>query len=160
MTAPGTAPSGAPIPLQGPLLGLDAGEKRVGVSAASALGIALPLGFLEARPRAALLEKIRDLARDRQCVGLVIGLPLNMDGSEGPAARRARDLGAEAGAATGLPVEMWDERLSTFEAERKLAESPFKMRRRKGRVDAVAAAGILQSFLSERVERAKKQEEQ
>lgn len=142
--------SGTRLPLEGPLLGLDPGHKRVGVAVVGPLGIPTPIGFLYAEPRAKLLAQIAALAADRQCVGIVVGLPINMDDSEGPAAKAARGLGAEIAQASGLPVDFCDERLTSFAAEAKAAELGLTRRKRKARVDALAAAGILEGYLAER----------
>ena len=130
-------------------MGVDPGTKRVGLAVAGALGIVHPIGFLHAEPRAVLLKKIAAFAADRQCVGIVVGLPINMDGSEGPAAKAARALGAEVAAASGLPVAFSDERLTSFSAEQKAGELQLTRKKRKARVDALAAAEILESYLAE-----------
>jgi len=80
----------------------------------------------------------------------VLGLPLNMDGTEGDSARFARGFAAKLGAALGVPVELQDERLSTFEAEGRLRERGVKARDQRGQIDAEAAAVILQSWLDGR----------
>jgi putative Holliday junction resolvase len=79
--------------------------------------------------------------------GIVIGLPLNMDGSEGPRAQSARAYARNLGAATGLPVLLWDERLSTVAAERALIAADTSRKRRAEMIDKVAAAYILQGAL-------------
>jgi len=145
---------GARIPPDGPLLGIDPGSKRVGVACVRALGIVHPVGFLDAEPRGRLLESIAALARDRDCVGIVVGLPVNMDGSEGPAARAARGLGREIATRSGLPVEFCDERLTSFSAARALGPLGLTRKKRKARVDAVAAATILETYLRHREARA------
>jgi putative Holliday junction resolvase len=137
------------IPDEGQVLAVDPGAKRVGLACGGFLGIASPLGRLDAEPAAALPEKIAALARSRGCVGIVVGLPLNMDGSEGPQARRARKLAA-ALAVAGLPVELCDERLTSWEAERDLAGLGLTRRQKKEHVDALAAMKILGSFLAVR----------
>ena len=139
-----------PIPLDGPILGLDPGGKRVGVAVLSFLGTVHPIGKLAAEPRAMLLRQINALAIDRQCVGIVIGLPLNMDGSESQQSKLARKLGAEIAEATQLPIEFCDERLTSWSAEHSLQELGYTRKRVKNRVDAVAACGILSSYLEER----------
>jgi putative Holliday junction resolvase len=131
------------------LLAVDPGTKRVGLAVASLLGIATPVGFLNAEPKAELLRKIAAVAKDRECKGIVVGLPINMDGTEGPAAKSARAFGAELAAATGLPVDFCDERLTSFAAEKKIGEMGLTRAKRKARVDAVAAAGILEAYLAE-----------
>jgi len=141
---------GTPLPAAGPLLGVDLGTKRVGIASVNALGIVMPVGYFDAEPRAALLRQIAAAAHDRQCAGIVVGLPINMDGSEGPAAKAARAFGAELAAASKLPVDFCDERLTSFEAEHKVSELGLTRKKHKARVDAVAAAGILEAYLAER----------
>ena len=102
---------------EGPLLAVDPGTKRVGIAASTILGTVHPVGFLEAEPREAMLRNLKTLAQDRDCVGIVVGLPINMDGSEGPAAKSARELGAQIAQVTGLPVDFSDERLTSHAAE-------------------------------------------
>ena len=141
------------LPLEGPLLGIDPGTKRVGIAVLNILDLVTPVGCFAAEPRAVLLKMISAAAHDRGCVGLVVGLPINMDGSEGPAARAAREFGAQLAAASGLPVDFCDERLTSFEAEHKVGELGLTRKKRKARVDALAAAGILQAYLEERRQR-------
>ena len=136
----------------GPLLGVDLGTKRVGIASVNALGIVMPVGYFNAEPRSALLRQLATAAHDRQCIGIVVGLPINMDGSIGPAAKAAYALGAELASASKLPVDFCDERLTSFEAEHKVGELGLTRKKRKARVDAVAAAGILESYLAERKE--------
>jgi putative Holliday junction resolvase len=97
-----------------------------------------------------MLRNLKALANDRDCVGIVVGLPINMDGSEGPAAQSARKLGAQIEQATGLPVDFSDERLTSHAAEVALGPMELTRKKKKGRTDAVAAALLLQSYLSER----------
>jgi mannose-1-phosphate guanylyltransferase/mannose-6-phosphate isomerase len=136
------------LPADGALLGVDPGTKRVGLAVTGALGIVHPLGFLAAAPRDQLLKKIASFAASRECVGIVVGLPLNMDGSEGPGAKAARELGAEIARVTKLPVDLHDERLTSFVAEKELAPLGLK-KKHKGRTDAVAAALLLESYVAE-----------
>jgi putative holliday junction resolvase len=134
----------------GPLLAVDPGTKRVGIAASTILGTVHPVGFLDAEPRDAMLRNLGALARDRDCVGIIVGLPINMDGSEGPAAKAARELGALVAESTGLPVDFSDERLTSHAAEIALGPMELTRKKKKGRTDAVAAALLLQSYLSER----------
>ena len=133
------------------VLGLDFGERRIGAAVSDELGItARPLAAIERTSRAEDVARIGELARRRKAKVIVVGLPLNMDGSEGPAARRARRFGAALRRELGLEVELWDERLSTAEAERALIESGERRARRREVRDGVAAALILQSYLDAR----------
>ena len=84
---------------------------------------------------------------ERGVGGLVVGMPIDMSGEEGPAAKRAREFGALLGARTGLPVHFWDERLTTVEADRALRVGNVRGAERKARVDQAAAQALLQSYL-------------
>ncbi len=129
-------------------LGIDHGTKRIGVAAGStADGIATPVTVLPAAPFNDALARIAELAAEYEAEGIVVGLPLNMDDTEGPQARLARDAARSIAEATGRDVRMWDERLSSFEADQALAGTMTR-RQRKARQDAVAAAAMLQDFLS------------
>lgn len=121
-------------------VGVDPGEKRIGVARSDALGlIARPMAVVAGvEPLAAL---VREWAEERELAGVVVGLPRNMDGTLGPSARRALALVESLRAALPLPVVPWDERLSTRRAE--VLAGPGS----RGRADAEAAALILQSYL-------------
>lgn len=131
------------------LLGVDFGSKRIGLAVSEpAGGVVSPLRVIEARP---LIEQnaraILDVADEYGVEGLVLGLPLNMDGTEGPQAKIARRL-AEAIHQTGsLPVYLHDERLTSHAADAKLGERGLTRKKKKARQDAVAAAILLQSYL-------------
>jgi putative Holliday junction resolvase len=92
---------------------------------------------------------VLDLTRREHVTHIVVGLPLNADGSEGTQARRARDFARVASRVTGLPITMWDERLSTREAETIVRAQGRNLRRvrERGELDAIAAAAILQDYL-------------
>jgi putative Holliday junction resolvase len=140
--------------LPGRVLGIDAGERRVGVALSDELRLlASPLVVLDRRKGLApILDVLSDLARRESVDHMVVGLPLNADGSEGPQARRARDFARVAEKVVGVPVELWDERLSTQQAEeivRAQGRNTRKLRER-GQIDAVAAAVILQDYLDHR----------
>lgn len=133
------------------MLGLDAGTVRVGLAASDPTGtLASPVAVLARAMPARLWERVRREAAERGATTIVVGLPRNMNGGEGDAAVAARALAAEAAHETGLPVELWDERLSTVEAERHLIASGTRRRERRERIDAVAAAVVLQAFLDSR----------
>jgi putative Holliday junction resolvase len=130
------------------MLGLDPGTVRIGLAASDPSGtLASPVAVLERRSGTRLWERVREEARLRGAVGIVVGLPLRMAGGEGTAAGAARELADEAHRETALPVELWDERLSSAEAERALLAQGMPRRRRRERVDAVAAALVLQAWL-------------
>ena len=129
-------------------LGIDHGTKRLGVAAGnSADCIAGPLAVVPAEPPDDAVREILKLADDYGAEGLVVGLPLNMDGSEGPQAGLAREMAARLASATRIEVRLWDERLSSFEADQALA-GKFTRKKKKARQDAVAAAAMLRDFLA------------
>ncbi len=129
-------------------LGIDLGHKRIGVAAGrSEDGIASPLTVLEGLTLEAAIGKIRELARDYQVVGVAVGWALNMDDTEGPQGLLTRQAAAAIAAATGLDVRMWDERLSSFSADKALA-GQMTRKKRRGRQDALAAAKILEDFFA------------
>jgi putative Holliday junction resolvase len=113
--------------------------------------LATPLVVLDRRRGglSPVLDSLLEIARREGVTTLVVGLPLNADGSEGPQARRARDFARLASRVTGLAAEMWDERLSSRAAEDILRTQGRNLRkvRQRGELDAVAAAAILQDYL-------------
>ncbi len=132
-------------------LGLDLGRARIGLALADdVLRTARPLSAVQHRSEREDLAAIAAVAAEYEVGRAVVGLPFNMDGSEGPAARHARAFAQRLGDALGLPVELFDERLSTFEAESRLRDQGFSARDRRARVDAEAAAVILQGWLDGR----------
>jgi putative Holliday junction resolvase len=133
---------------------LDLGRRRIGVAVtdAAAMG-AYPVGVVERRSIARDLEVISAMLRDREVTMFVVGLPLNMDGSEGPAARAARQFGDRLAAVLKVEVEMFDERLTSFEAEERLKGMPVKKGARKPTIDAIAATVILEGWMQSRAEK-------
>jgi putative Holliday junction resolvase len=137
----------AALPDGGVLLGLDLGTKTIGTALSDAgwrfatAGKTLPRGKFSRD-----LEELRTLAYERQVAGIVLGLPLNMDGSEGPRAQSARAYARNL-AALSLPLLLWDERWSTASAERDLIAQDVSRAKRAGRIDSHAAAVILQGTL-------------
>ena len=133
---------------EGPLLGIDPGRKRIGIAASDASRmIASPVGVLVRRRWRDDLAHLRSLVDTRGVTGIVLGLPVNMDGSEGPRARSAWQTGINLQTGIGLPVLMWDERLSTFEAGEIIAGNEGRGRHGKHWIDAVAASVILRDAL-------------
>jgi putative Holliday junction resolvase len=129
-------------------MGLDVGDKTIGVAISDELGFtAQPITTVLRQSWDADLRALGDLARERQVFGMVVGLPLNMDGSEGPRALKSRAFAERASEVLGLPAELWDERLSTAEVERVLKSANMSRTRRKEVVDKLAAQVILQSYL-------------
>jgi putative Holliday junction resolvase len=143
------------LPPQGALLGLDPGEKRIGV-AVSDVGrlIASSLETVTRKKFSLDAEQILKLYDHRQCAGLVVGLPLNMDGSSGPAAQAARAFARNMLGVRDAPLLLWDERLSTAAVTRTLIEGDASRRRRGEVVDKMAAAYMLQGALDAMQERA------
>lgn len=131
------------------LLALDYGTRRVGVAGGDTqICLATPLPFLSAQPWPEFLEALKRIIAARRIEKILIGLPLRMDGSEGTAAQAARAFGEKVGAATGLPVEFSDERLSSVEAHQRLREAGRDARSARTRVDSAAAAILLQDYLN------------
>lgn len=127
-------------------LGLDPGERRTGAAIADSEGmVATPLTVIAHTSREKAVNAIAELARRNEVEGIVVGLPKNMDGTEGSQAARARRLAEELHRRLDLPVVMVDERLSSFAAEEALAH--LRPERRRERLDAVAACFILQDYL-------------
>jgi putative Holliday junction resolvase len=132
------------------VLGIDLGSRRIGIAATDGLG-------LTAQPRETLarhggvrdIEAIAAVVRDVGADRIVLGLPLDPEGAEGPAARRAREFAAKLAAALHLPVELVDESFSTVEAEAVLLAADVSRARRKQVVDKLAAAVILQRWLDQ-----------
>jgi len=135
------------LPDGGVLLGLDLGTKTIGTALSDAgwrfatAGKTLPRGKFSRD-----LEALKALVSERNVAGIVLGLPLNMDGSEGPRAQSARAYARNI-APLGLPVLLWDERWSTTSAERDLIAQDVSRAKRKDRIDSHAAAVILQAAL-------------
>ncbi len=127
-------------------LAIDYGLKRTGLAICDAdETLASPLVVLTGQ--GGLVEKIRQIVTDQAVDAIVFGLPLNMDGSEGAQARRVRDFAAEFTRLIDLPLFFQDERLSSFDAEKKLAALGITRKKKKKHLDAIAAATILQAFL-------------
>jgi putative Holliday junction resolvase len=118
------------------------------VAVTDPLGImAQPLATLSMDDPERFFGALRDIIVEKDVTRIVVGLPVNMDGSHGPAAKAASDFAARVGERTGLPVETWDERLTSSDADSRLAESGMHWKKRKERVDQVAAALILKAWL-------------
>ena len=130
------------------LLGVDLGKARTGLALCDEGEIlASPLCVITEHNRDRLAEKIADAAKEHQARKLIVGLPKNMDGSEGESAQNAREMGALLAERTGLPVEFFDERGTTVTAHGYLNETNVRGKKRKAVVDAVAATVILQSYI-------------
>jgi putative Holliday junction resolvase len=128
------------------LIGLDIGGRRIGVAISDEMGmIASPIAMIERQTDVA--ARLRELIRDYGAARLVAGLPVGLSGREGPQAAEVREYTDALAAEVGLPLEYWDERLSTSIAEQSLIAQGTKRNKRKMQVDAVAASVILQSYL-------------
>jgi putative Holliday junction resolvase len=130
------------------LLGLDLGEKTIGMALSDTLrSVATPLGTRKRGKFSQDAAALSDLATKHGVGGIVVGLPLNMDGSDGPAAQSARAFARNFSARFDFPILLWDERLSTAAVTRTLIEADASRRRRAQLVDKLAAAYILQGAL-------------
>jgi putative Holliday junction resolvase len=130
------------------LMGVDLGEKTIGLALSdTGLSVASPLKTLKRGKFSADARKLTELMMRHGVGGLVIGLPLNMDGSEGPSAQSARAFARNFAADGGAPITFWDERLSTTAVTRILLEADSSRKRRAEVVDKMAAAYILQGAL-------------
>jgi putative Holliday junction resolvase len=133
------------------VLALDRGEVRVGVAISDELGLlAHPRPALDGRRGRAMFAAVRDIARREGVTRILVGYPLDPKGDEGPAARRAARFAREVADATGLTVELVDERMTTRLAERSLSEAGVAPRDRRDKVDGAAAAWLLQGWLDAR----------
>ncbi len=127
---------------------LDLGGARVGVAIDDDLGMmAHPRGALDGRDRKRLLAELARLAADEGITRFIVGLPLDMTGGEGDAARKARALAQEIADATGCEVELFDERLTTRQAKRALDASEVPGRKQRALIDEASATAILQAWL-------------
>ncbi|AKT39642.1 Holliday junction resolvase RuvX [Chondromyces crocatus] len=136
---------------EGRVAAIDLGAARIGVAVTDELGLmAHPRPPLDGSTGKAVLEALTSLAREEGVKRFLVGLPLNLDGREGSAARKATTFAQELANATGIAVELVDERLSTVEASRRLREGGVNSRRARKRIDGAAAAVLLQAWLDRR----------
>jgi len=136
------------------LLALDVGARRIGLAVSDELGItAQGLETLQRTNKRADFARLLEIVAQYDVAEIVVGLPLHMSGSEGAQAERMRHFAAELGGLTGLPVHLFDERLTSAEANRLLRESEQRPERSRGVVDRMAAVLILQAFLAARAAR-------
>jgi len=135
------------------VLGLDLGEKRIGLAISDEEArIAFPAGFIERKGRRRDLQALCALVRERGIGGAVVGLPLHMSGRRGPEAEAAEAFARELSAAAAIPVELLDERWTSVAAERALQETGRRVKQKRGRgeVDAIAATLLLSTWLERR----------
>jgi putative Holliday junction resolvase len=136
------------LPVSGALLGLDIGDKTIGLAISDATRlIATPTDTIRRRKWSDDLKRLTDIIGERHVVGLVAGLPINMDGSEGQRAQATRQIARNILKQVDLPMLLWDERLSTQAVERAMLEADMSRAKRAERVDRLAAAYILQGAL-------------
>jgi putative Holliday junction resolvase len=138
----------ADLPARGALVGLDLGTKTIGVAASDPdRRLATPVTTVLRQRFGPDAERLLTLAAERRAVGFVLGLPINMDGSEGPRAQSTRAFARNFAELTALPIALWDERLSTAAVERALIAADASRARRQAVIDQHAAAYILQGAL-------------
>jgi len=130
------------------ILALDPGSVRVGVAISDELRMmARPLEFIPSEPFPALMDRLKALIRDQQVELIVVGMPRNMDGTYGEAAAKAREFVAALKDVILVPIRTWDERLTTVSAAKALRSGGTKAARQRGKIDAAAAAILLQGYL-------------
>ena len=131
------------------IMGIDYGDARTGVALSDLMcTIVGSTTVIPSRNREKAIADIVRIAKENDVAEIVVGLPRNMDGTEGPRAELCREFGDLLGEATGLPVRMWDERRTTVEAHNILSEHNYHGQKRKNTVDAVAASLILEGYLA------------
>jgi putative Holliday junction resolvase len=136
------------LPKRGALIGLDLGTKTIGVAASDPdRRLATGVGTISRKTFTADARQLLKLAAERTAAGFVLGLPLNMDGSEGPRAQSTRAFARNLAKLTDLPIALWDERLSTVAVERELIAADASRRKRAAVIDQHAAVFILQGAL-------------
>ena len=130
------------------ILALDHGTKRIGVAISDELKMmAHPMEFILAESMPAFVERLRAILAEKPCELILVGMPRNMDGSFGPAAEKVREFIAKLQPQVTLPIKTWDERLTSTQANRMMIEGNVRRDQRKLKVDAMAAAVLLQSYL-------------
>jgi putative Holliday junction resolvase len=130
------------------ILAIDHGTKRIGIAISDELKmIAQPLEFIPAEPFELFLTRLKTLIREKEIELILVGMPRNMDGSYGPAALKVQSFVAALKSALTTPIKTWDERLTSVQANRLLIEGHVRREDRKKKVDTMAAAILLQSYL-------------
>ena len=133
------------------IMGIDYGDARTGVAISDLLGTIVGSTYVvPSRNTEKAIADIVKLCKDNAVGHIVVGLPRNMDGSEGPRAQLCREFGELLKQATGLEITMWDERRTTVEAHNILSQHNYHGKKRKNTVDAVAASLILEGYLNSR----------
>ena len=130
------------------ILALDHGTRRIGVAVSDETKtIAQPLEYIPAGPFADFLERLKKLLVEKEIDLIVVGLPRNMDGSHGPAAQKVETFAGVLKTAITIPIKLWDERLTSSQANKILIQGGVRRDQRKEKVDQMAAAILLQSYL-------------
>jgi putative Holliday junction resolvase len=130
------------------ILAIDHGSKRMGIAVSDELKmIAQPHGYIPAAPFAEFLAKLKELLHEKEVEMVLVGMPRNMDGSYGPAALKVQEFVATLKTAVTVPIQTWDERLTSAQANRFLIEGNVRREKRKEKVDQMAASILLQSYL-------------
>jgi len=133
---------------RGPILGVDLGEKRIGMAVSDpGASIAFPAGFVVSQGRVRDVAALREVVEERGIVRIVVGLPIHLDGRASPGSQSARSFAEALGDATGVPVDVLDERWTSQAAELSLSESKGGRKKRREAVDAVAATLLLRTYL-------------
>ena len=131
------------------IMGVDYGDARTGVAISDLLcSIVGSTAVIHSRNDEKTVAKLCELVKENGVGEIVVGLPKNMDGTEGPRAELCREFATKVEQATGLPVKLWDERRTTVEAHNILSEHNYHGKKRKNTVDAVAASLILEGYLA------------
>ena len=130
------------------ILALDHGTKRIGIALSDELKvIAQPLEFVPAEPFDSFVTRLKQLISEKQVELVLVGMPRNMNGSYGPAALKVEEFVAALRSAITVPIKTWDERLTSAQANRFLIQGNVRREQRKEKVDKMAAAILLQSYL-------------
>jgi putative Holliday junction resolvase len=130
------------------ILALDHGTKRIGIALSDELKmIATPLEFVPAEPFTDFIERLKQIIREKEVELILIGMPRNMDGSYGPATLKVQEFIAVLKDKVAIPIQTWDERLTSAQAQRFLIQGGVRRQDRKEKVDKTAAAILLQSYL-------------
>ena len=130
------------------ILAIDPGTKRIGIAVSDELKmIAQPLEFIPADPFDAFVSRLEEIIGEKEVELILVGMPRNMDGTYGPAAVKAQEFVEELKGAVEVPIKTWDERLTSAQANRVLIQGGVRRDKRKEKVDQMAAALLLQSYL-------------
>ena len=130
------------------ILAIDHGSRRIGIAVSDEMKmIAQPLEFIPAEPFTTFLARLQELLQEKEVELILVGLPRNMDGSYGPTAQKVEEFVAALRSQISVPIKMWDERLTSVQANRILIQGNVRRDKRKEKVDKMAAAILLQSYL-------------